>query len=211
MAQSPAPRSLETHLSIFCESCILLVTPCQAVREWWKDEWTAACVSRDLWILLEKEEMKVCQASILLSGPFLKRKMSSSPCLSDKVIWFEAHKIWNSAHLPRWSYFKKKKRKESCMKSEHLLKQSDPSKGREARWWIRTLCTTVCSYMGHFCCPVLRSQIFSALKHGNKELAWHISLKVMPSLVGRDFMYQYEIDGPQNRKRNGQKEEIHTH
>ena len=132
MAQSPAPRSLETHLSIFYESRILLVTPCQAVREWREDEWTVACVSRDLWILLEKEEMKVCQASILLSEPFLKRKMSSSPCLSDKVIWFEAHKIWNWAHLPRWPYLKKKKKRKlhEIRASSQALRPKQRARGK---------------------------------------------------------------------------------
>ena len=59
----------------------------------------------------------------------------------------------------------------------------------------------------HFYCPALRNQIFSALKHRNKKLASHISLKLVPSLEGRDFTNQYEIDGPQNGKRNGGKKQ----
>lgn len=58
------------------------------------------------------------------------------------------------------------------MKSEHLLKQLDPSKGERQGGELEDyVCTTVCAYVVHFCCPVHRGQIFSALKHGNKYLA----------------------------------------
>ena len=143
------------------------------------------CLPGSVKIVGERRDEGTLSIHPTVSEPFLKRKMSSSPCLSDKVIWLEAHKIWNWAHLPscqvtsvmsdsvrphRWqptrlprpwdspgknngvgchlmAHFKEKERKESCMKSEHLLKQSDSSKGREARWWIRTLCLHYCVFL----------------------------------------------------------------
>ena len=58
------------------------------------------CLPGSVKIVGERRDEGTLSIHPTVSEPFLKRKMSSSPCLSDKVIWLEAHKIWNWAHLP---------------------------------------------------------------------------------------------------------------
>lgn len=66
----------------------------RAMGEWSKDEQTGVCVSRDLLILLEKQEMNVCQATILLCPSHsLKENVRFSPFIRQGDL------IWGSQNL----------------------------------------------------------------------------------------------------------------